>query len=67
VTTVAGVLALGAGWTAVQVIGMHGGPAGPMPWSAAALGLGASVAVGVLAGIAPAQRAASLDPVQTLR
>lgn len=38
-----------------------------MPWQAAFMGLGASVMVGLLAGVAPARRASGLDPVTTLR
>ena len=38
-----------------------------LPWEAAALGIGAAVLVGLIAGVAPARRAAELDPVQTLR
>jgi len=38
-----------------------------MPWEAATLGLGAAVLVGLIAGVAPARRAAGLDPVTTLR
>jgi putative ABC transport system permease protein len=38
-----------------------------LPWEAAALGIGAAILVGLLAGVVPARRAAELDPVQTLR
>ncbi len=38
-----------------------------MPWEAATLGLAAAVLVGLIAGVAPARRAAALDSVTTLR
>jgi len=38
-----------------------------LPWEVALLGMGAAIGVGLLAGVAPARRAASLDPVQALR
>lgn len=38
-----------------------------IPWEAAALGVGAAILVGLIAGVVPARRAAELDPVQTLR
>ncbi len=38
-----------------------------MPWEAATLGLGAAVVVGLIAGVAPARRAAELDAATTLR
>ncbi len=38
-----------------------------LPWEVALLGVAASLAVGLLAGVAPARRAAALDPVETLR
>jgi putative ABC transport system permease protein len=45
---------------------MHGRPAA-MPWTVALAGIGVSVLVGIVAGVAPARRAAALDPVRTLR
>jgi putative ABC transport system permease protein len=38
-----------------------------LSWKAVLLGLVASAVTGLLAGVAPAQRAAQLDPVQALR
>jgi ABC-type antimicrobial peptide transport system permease subunit len=38
-----------------------------MPWAAAAGGVGISMLVGIVAGVAPARRAAALDPARTLR
>lgn len=66
VTGMGGVLASAVGFVVVIALAMHGGSAA-MPWTAAAVGVGVSVAVGIVAGVAPARRAAALDPVQTLR
>jgi putative ABC transport system permease protein len=40
---------------------------GVAPWSAAAIGIGAAVLVGLLAGLLPARRAARMSPVDALR
>lgn len=66
VTGLAGLLAVGLGAAGIQVAAMHGATAG-MQWNTALLGLAVAVVVGVAAGLVPAQRAAGLDPVQTLR
>jgi putative ABC transport system permease protein len=67
VTAAGGVMALlvGAGLLAMVAQGME--IPSIMPWSAATVGLFAAVAVGLLAGVFPARRAAELDPVATLR
>jgi putative ABC transport system permease protein len=39
----------------------------PVPWGAGILALGTSVVVGVIFGTVPANRAARLDPVETLK
>ena len=39
----------------------------PVPWQAAAIALATSVVVGVIFGTVPANRAAGLDPVETLK
>ena len=39
----------------------------PVPWGAGLLALGTSVIVGVIFGTVPANRAAGLDPVETLK
>jgi putative ABC transport system permease protein len=67
ITVIAGVLGLAVGAVTSQVIlSMQDKPL-TLPWGAMLLGLGVSVAVGLLAGAVPASRAAALDPVETLR
>ena len=39
----------------------------PVPWPAALIALATSVIVGVIFGTVPANRAAGLDPVETLK
>jgi putative ABC transport system permease protein len=67
VTVVGGLLALVVAAITLGVIGRFMEIPSIMPWEAAFLGLGAAVAVGLLAGVAPARRASALDPVATLR
>ncbi|MFC1790972.1 ABC transporter permease [Gemmatimonadota bacterium] len=67
VTMAGGVLALMAGAGLLGIISQGMELPSIMPWEAATLGLAAAVAVGFLAGVAPARRAADLDPVTTLR
>jgi putative ABC transport system permease protein len=67
VTTSGGVLAVAAGAAALPLMGRLTAASGTMPWQAAGLGLAIALAVGLVAGVFPARRAASLDPVQTLR
>jgi putative ABC transport system permease protein len=82
VTALGGILALGVGLLVLRALGGVSGIAPGMsdadaaegarvalglPWEVALLGIGASVAVGLLAGVMPARRAARLDPVRTLR
>jgi putative ABC transport system permease protein len=67
VTTLGGVLALLAGVVILRLLAhLIRTPPG-MSWDTALLGFAVAVLVGVLAGVAPARRAARLDPVQTLR
>ena len=67
VTVAGGVLALLVGAAGLAVIGGAMEGVSVVPWEAATLGLLAAVAVGLLAGVFPARRAAALEPVETLR
>ena len=82
VTSLGGVLALGLGWFVLRTMGGVSSIARSfrhtdteaaaqvplsLPWEVAALGIAVAIVVGLLAGVAPARRAAELDPVQTLR
>ncbi|MDH3734672.1 MAG: ABC transporter permease [Gemmatimonadota bacterium] len=82
VTALGGLLALGLGYAVLRAMGGASTIARSMgdaeteeaarvalglPWDVALLGIGTAVAVGLLAGVLPARRAAALDPVETLR
>jgi putative ABC transport system permease protein len=68
ITTVAGALAIAVSYGILSFLSSHAiRPGVSLPWGVAAIGLGTAVAVGVTAGIAPARRAAALDPANTLR
>lgn len=67
VTGLAGLFALVAGAGVLGMLGHLSGTPSRMQWETALLGLGIAVAVGIVAGVAPARRAAALDPIQTLR
>jgi putative ABC transport system permease protein len=67
VTGLAGGLALAAGVGVLGVLGHLTGTPARMQWETALLGLGIAVVVGIVAGVAPARRAAALDPIETLR
>jgi putative ABC transport system permease protein len=67
VTTLGGVSALAFGFVLLQVLAHVFGTPRTLQWSTALLGLACAVTVGIIAGVAPARRAASLEAVQTLR
>jgi putative ABC transport system permease protein len=67
VTGLGGGGALVFGFLLLQVLAHVLGTPRALPWSTALLGLACAVTVGLIAGVAPARRAAQLDPVQTLR
>ena len=67
VTTVGGILALVIGVSALPFITRAMDAQVVFPWEVALLGLAIAVAVGLVAGVVPARRAAQLDPVDALR
>jgi putative ABC transport system permease protein len=67
VTTLGGLLAIAASYGILWAMALHGEAAAGLPWDVAATGLGSAILVGIAAGVAPARRAAALDPVATLR
>jgi putative ABC transport system permease protein len=67
VTALGGILAILAGVVILRTLAhIIGTPAG-LPWGTALVGIASATVVGIVAGVAPARRAARLDPVQTLR
>jgi putative ABC transport system permease protein len=68
VTTLAGLFAIVASYGILWFLSSHAiNPGATLPWGVAATGLGTAILVGIVAGVAPARRAASLDPATTLR
>lgn len=67
ITVLGGVLGLVVAGVALAVVARGMEIPSIMPWEAATLGLGAAVAVGLVAGVAPARRASLLDSATTLR
>lgn len=67
VTALAGVVALAVGYGVVRLLERLAGMPGSVSPGVAALGLGASVLVGLVAGVLPARKAAGLEAVATLR
>ena len=67
VAITAGALGAGLGIVAALVYGAVGATPMAVTPGAVALGLGASILVGVLAGFMPARQAAQMDPVAALR
>jgi putative ABC transport system permease protein len=67
ITGLGGLAAVLTGFGVVKLIAFQAGRAAPMPWAAAGIGLLVAVVVGLVSGLAPARRAAALDPVHALR
>jgi len=62
-----GILGLAAGLSLAQWAANRFTLGGVFSWQAILLGLGASALTGLLAGVAPARRAARLEPADALR
>jgi putative ABC transport system permease protein len=62
-----GIVGLAAGYGGAALLGRFTGWATSTPWSAVAIAVGFSAAVGVFFGYYPARKAASLNPIQALR
>jgi putative ABC transport system permease protein len=67
ITVTAGCAGVLVGWGGSVAVASRLGFTGPLSWSAALLGVALSAAVGLVAGVAPARRAARLEPVDALR
>ena len=67
ITAIAGCAGVLLGWAGSIAVASRMGLAGPLSWKAALLGVALSAAVGLAAGVAPARRAARLEPVDALR
>jgi ABC-type antimicrobial peptide transport system permease subunit len=67
ITGLAGLLALGVGFVVISALSARQEMAGGLSPGVALLGLLTAMGVGLLAGVLPARRAASLDAVETLR
>jgi putative ABC transport system permease protein len=66
-TTVGGVIGIGLGFAASEVISRFSPLPAVIAWWSPVLAFAVSVGVGVVFGVAPARRAARLDPVVALR
>lgn len=62
-----GVLAVGLAWLVMATLTFHAGQALQMPWDGALLGVLITLAIGAVAGVLPARRAAALAPADVLR
>ena len=67
VTTFGGMIAIGLGLLTLRILALRAGTDLAFPWGPTMLGMAIAVAVGVAAGVLPARRASSLDPVESLR
>jgi len=67
ISVISGVLGIGLGLGAANLISMHIEMPVIITLPAALLGLGSALLVGIASGIAPARKAARLDPVEALR
>ena len=66
-TLISGLLGIGLGLGAANLVSMFIGLPVIVTTNSVALGLGAAVVVGIASGIAPARKAARLNPVEALR
>lgn len=67
ITLVSGVLGIGLGLSAANLVSMYINVPVIITPLAVGLGLGAALLVGIASGILPARKAANLDPVEALR
>ena len=67
ITLASGVLGIGLGLGAANLVSLHIDIPAIVTPQAVLLGLGSAILVGILSGIAPAKKAASLEPVEALR
>ena len=67
ITLVSGVLGIGLGLSAANLVSMYIDVPVIITPPAVGLGLGAALLVGIASGILPARKAANLDPVEALR